>query len=194
MTGCAGGGNKPADLRLTCTETGATYRQQFASAYVSNDNEGTEVVLVSDESVAGTSPDARTAAQSPGATSVRQVMHVKVLWRPQRGTKQGHPSYTNAALRWYVFGDHGNGRSDVLEYTGAGFVSIADAGGGTHVTIKNASLKPVAGANGSLNDPIGTANLTGTFFARKSAKRVNELLSEVKSAVNGAGAQQASAQ
>jgi len=43
-------------------------------------------------------------------------MHLKVLWKPQRGTKQSHPSYTNASLRWYVIGDAGQ---DVLEYSGA---------------------------------------------------------------------------
>jgi hypothetical protein len=197
ITGCAG---NSAELRLTCTETGAAYRQQFSSAYLSKGSEGTEVVLVSDEDVAGKSASDANAAVAAGqtlepsaATAVRQVMHVKVLWRPQRGTKQGHPSYTNAALRWYVLGDTGKGKSDVLEYTGAGFVALSDTAGGTRVTIRNASLKPVGQAKGSLNDPVGSANLNGTFLAKKSHKRVNELLAEVKSAVNGAGAQQASA-
>jgi hypothetical protein len=172
-TGCAN--QSPADLRLKCDETGKTYQQQFKKAYVSQDLDGTEVVLTSDDANA----------------SIRQLMHVRVLWRPQRGTKQGHPSYTNAALRWYVFGAE---KSDVLEYSGAGFVQVADTAGGTKVVIRNADVKPVAQAKGSLNDPVGSANLTGTFYAEKSTKRVNELLAEINNAMQNNGAQQASAQ
>lgn len=170
--GCAN--QSPADLRLTCDQTGKTYQQQFKEAYVSKDEDGTEVVLTSDDENA----------------SVRQLMHLRVLWRPQRGTKQGHPSYTNAALRWYVLGSE---KSDVLEYTGAGFVQVADTATGTKVIIRNASLKPVREAKGSLNDPVGPAKLTGTFYAEKSTDRVSELLAEINRLTQSPGAQQASA-
>ena len=183
ITGCAT--DNSADLRLTCVESKKAYSQQFPDAYVSKGADGdTEVVLVSDAKAADTGAD------------VRQVMHVKVLWRPQKGTKQSHPSYTNAALHWYVFNENpagGSAAPDVLEYTGAGFVTLADAAGGTQVTIRNATLKPSATENGSLSDPVGPARLTGTFVAKRSAKRVNDLLAEVKHATDGARAQQASA-
>jgi hypothetical protein len=179
ITGCAN--DNSADLRLTCTETKNTFTQQFADAYVSKGSEGdTEVVLVNDAACAKT------------GTDVRQVMHLKVLWRPSPGTKQSHPSYTNAALHWYVF-NQGSAAPDVLEYTGAGFVTLADAAGGTQVTIRNATLKPSAASNGSLSDPVGPARLTGSFLARKSAKRVNDLLAEVKHATNIGRPEQASA-
>jgi hypothetical protein len=172
--GCA---KNSADLRLTCLESNNAFTQQFPKAYISKGAEGnTEIVLVNDTPTA------------TGSADVRQVMHVKVLWRPQKGTKQGHPSYTNAALHWYVIDG-----ADVLEYTGAGFVAMGDAIGGTKVTIRNATVKPTASFKGSLSDPIGAASLKGSFVAKKSAKRVNDLLAEVRNAAGNAPAQQASA-
>ena len=184
ITGCAS--RSSADLKLTSLEGKATFRQQFTDAYIAKGADGgdTEVVL------AGRDGD------------VRQVMHVKVLWRPSRGTKQSHPSYTNAGLHWYVMNHNGSDAPDVLEYTGAGFVVLSNSplakGGadGTRVTIRNATLKPVEtpGAATTMKDPVGPAKLTGSFVAKRSPKRVNDLLAEVRSATDGARAQQASAQ
>jgi hypothetical protein len=195
-TGC---GNKSAELRLSSLESGTTFLQNFPNAYVSNSDSGRiEIVLVDEQSVTlagGASGEAiQASAGADATTSVRQVMHLKVLWKPQRGTKPSHPSYTNAGLHWYVFGGGGE-TPDVLEYSGAGFVMLSDAPGGTQVTIKNATLKPVGGTTGgSLTDPVGPARLTGTFLARKSPQRVTALLAEVKTAVGGATIPQASAQ
>jgi hypothetical protein len=190
--GCAS--KNSADLRLTCLESDKAFSQRFSDAYVSKGAEGnTEIMLVNDtEASASGASGARVAREVIQPSGVRQVMHVKVLWRPQRGAKQGHPSYTNAGLHWYVFNDNGNGTSDVLEYSGAGFVALSNVSGGTKVTIRNATLKPVAPSRGSLSDPVGPAKLTGTFIAKKSTKRVQDLLAEVHSATT-AKAQQASA-
>jgi hypothetical protein len=174
LTGCS---QKSPDIRLTSLSNKAIFTQQFDDAYIGKSAEGnTEVVL------AGGNPD-----------GIRQVMHVKILWRPQRGTKQGHPSYTNAGLHWYVFDESKNGSADMLEYTGAGFVSLSDSPVGTEVKIRNATVKPVARASASLNDPIGPAHLTGSFFAKKSKARVQELLAEVANVTQNESAQQASA-
>ncbi len=186
ITGCA---SRSADLRVTSLATKAKYSQQFTDAYVAKGAQGnTEVVLTNDDG------------------DVRHVMHVKVLWRPQRGTKQSHPSYTNAGIHWYVFNQGARTAAasataspaetnDVLEYTGAGFVRLSETAAGTEVTIRNATLKPAdSAAKCSLNDPVGPSRLTGTFIAKKSSKRVNALLAEVKSATEGARDEQASAE
>jgi hypothetical protein len=191
--GCAR--DTAAELRLTCTERNATFLQHFSDAYVSKAaTGGSEIVLVDEQSVNGpaaaAAPGEAVPASASAATAVRQVMHVRVLWKPQRGTKQSHPSYTNAGLRWYVIGDAGQ---DVLEYSGAGFVALQETAAGTQVTIRNATLKPVGTPKGTLTDPVGPARLTGTFIAKKSPQRVNALLAEVKTAVGGAAMPQASA-
>lgn len=191
----AGGcGQKSAELTLTSLESNATFLQQFSQAYVTKGaTGGSEIVLVDEQAVNGGGAEAGEAvpASASGATAVRQVMHLKVLWKPQRGTKQSHASYTNAGLRWYVIGDTGH---DVLEYSGAGFVALQETATGTQVTIRNATLKPVGAPRGGLSDPVGPARLTGTFIAKKSPQRVKSLLAEVKSAVASAEIPQASAQ
>ena len=79
----------------------------------------------------------------------------------------------------------------MLEYTGAGFVRLAETAAGTEVTIRNATLKPADSASQcSLNDPVGPSRLTGTFIAKKSSKRVTALLAEVKHATGDARAEQ----
>lgn len=193
---CARGG---AELRLTSIEKNAAYLQTFSNAYVSKaGNGGAEIVLIEDQSVRGAADagDAVPAASDAAApTAVRQVMHLKILWKPQRGAKQSHPSYTNAGLHWYVFTQPAasGAAPDVLEYRGAGFVTLTETAAGTEVTIKHATVKPVGTPRGSLTDPVGPARLTGTFLAKQSPKRVNALLAEVKTAVDGAVIPQASA-
>lgn len=190
----AGGcGQKSAELTLTSLESNTTFLQQFSKAYVTKGaTGGSEIVLVDKQAVSGAgTPGETVPASASGATAVRQVMHLKVLWKPQRGTKQSHASYTNAGLRWYVIGDTGH---DVLEYSGAGFVALQETAAGTQVTIRNATLKPVGAPRGGLSDPVGPARLTGTFIAKKSSQRVKSLLAEVKSAVASAEVPQASAQ
>ena len=196
--GCARGG---AELRLTSLEKNAAYLQSFSNAYVSKaGNGGSEIVLINEQSVRGTpgteAGDAVPAAAGSATTAVRQVMHLRILWKPQRGAKQSHPSYTNAGLHWYVFTQPaaGGAAPDVLEYRGAGFVTLAETAAGTEVTIKNATVKPVGTPSGSLTDPVGPARLTGTFLAKQSPKRVNALLAEVKTVVDGAGMPQAAAE
>lgn len=185
-----------ADLRLTSLQNKANFRQQFTKAYYSKGEDGdTEIVLLSDaaDSSDGSPRVAKAGGAIDSSASVRQVMHLRVLWRPSPGTKQSHPSYTNAGIHWYVLG--GSATTDVLEYTGAGFVSLSDSPLGTQVTIKNATLKPVENPRCKLNDPVGQSRLTGTFFATRSAKRVSDVLAEVQSAAQLArSAEQASAQ
>jgi hypothetical protein len=168
-TGCASG---PADLRLTSVESNKIFCSEFSSAYLSKAADGnTEIVLVNDQ-------------------SLRQVMHVKVLWLPQRGAKPAHPSFTNAAIHWYVFPEPASGAAPaVIEYTGAGYVALS----GAQVTIRNATLKPVTATHESLKDPVGTTRLTGTFAARRSSHRVREVLAQVEIATANATAEQASA-
>ena len=194
---CGGCAAKPAELRLSCLESGATYLQNFPDAYVSKSDSGRiEIVLVDEQNVRltdGAPGQAVQASAEPDATTaIRQVMHLKVLWKPQRGAKSSHPSHTNAGLHWYVLGG-GGATPDVLEYSGAGFVTLAEGPTGTQVTIKNATLKPVGAPRGGLTDPVGPARLTGTFLARRSPQRVSALLAEVKTAVDATAIPQASA-
>lgn len=171
--GCSGAGS---NLLVTSQKNHALYQPTFSGAYATRGNDGSmDVVLTSRaEAQAG----AAEAAAAVGATDVRQVLHVRVLWRPMKGTKADHPTATNATLNWYVFADGPRG-TDVLEYSGAGFVTAEPAGDLTNLTVRNATLKPVTRPEG-MRDPIGRSKLEGTITARNSGQRVEQVLSQVQ--------------
>ena len=198
--GCARSG-AGAELSMKSIESDAQFLQRFSRAYLTkNAHGGTEIVLVKEQGARGAgdaSPgEAVQASSASRGPAVRQVMHVKVLWKPQAGTKQAHPSYTNAGLRWYVLADatRDGAAPEVLEYSGAGFVALTETAAGTQVTIKNATLKPVGTPPGSLTDPVGPARISGSFLAKKSARRANAVLAEVKTAMDGASTPHAAAE
>ncbi len=64
-----------------------TYSQPFAEAYARRNGEGSlDVVLTRDSGTAD------AAGRTTGsARSLRQVMHVRVLWQPMRDTKRTTP-------------------------------------------------------------------------------------------------------
>jgi hypothetical protein len=168
LTGCAT--TPQSTLTVTSVQSQQTFKPQFDSAYASRSAEGDyDVVLTGDAGPAGAAGE-----------DVRQVMHVRVVYRPMRGTRLDHPSATNASIRWYVLGSR---PGDVVEYTGAGFVTVKPAavGDGVEVNVRNASLRPVA-AGGNLTDPLGPTTVEGTFQARDNPERVGELLAQVAAA------------
>lgn len=168
LAGCAS--TPQSTLTVTSLQSAQEFKPQFDAAYASRSAEGDYDVVL-------------TGGSAPGE-GARQVMHVRVLYRPMRGTRLDHPSATNASIRWYVLGDR---PGDVVEYTGAGFVTVTPAavGDGVEVRVRNASLRPVA-TRGNLTDPLGPTTVQGTFQARTDAPRVTELLAQVAPA-NGAG-------
>ena len=87
-------------------------------------------------------------------------MHIRVLWSPDHPVKLDAPVATNASIRWFVFRG-----TDLVEYAGTGFVSLDPDDDTTKVTIRNASLAPVA-RQGALQDPIGAARFEGKLVAK----------------------------
>jgi hypothetical protein len=185
--GCAA--EKPT-LTLTCQQKGHVYEQQFAHAYTSRCPKGVDVVLASD--LPASSGDSVGRRSGASANGLREIMHIRVLWSPDHAMKLDAPVATNASIRWFVFRG-----ADLVEYDGTGFVSLDPDDDTTKVTIRNATLSPVA-KQGALQDPIGNARFEGKLVARNDRQRVDDLLSEMKSAqasaaVNRAPAEQASA-
>jgi hypothetical protein len=186
-SGCAA--EKPT-LTLTCQQKGHVYEQQFAHAYTGRSPRGVDVVLASD--LPASSGDAVGERSAASANGLREIMHIRVLWSPDHPMKLDAPVATNASIRWFVFRG-----ADLVEYDGTGFVSLDPDDDTTKVTIRNATLAPVV-KQGALQDPIGTARFEGKLVARNDAQRVDDLLSEMKSAqasaaANHAPAEQASA-
>jgi hypothetical protein len=170
--GCAGGSTH---LTVTSVQNHRTYQQPFAKAYAGRSEQGDfDVVLV------------RDGAAGKSVPAVRQVMHVRVLWKPMKGTKLDHPTATNATIDWYVF--DGSGAGGMVAYSGAGFVDVQQSGGVATLDIRNATLKPTT-REGGMIDPIGPARLQGTVVARTGrTAQVREILAQTRESTAQANA------
>lgn len=113
---------------------------------------------------------------------VRQVMHIRVLWRAQRDLKADHSSAYNATLHWYVMGNTSRTGGDILEYAGSAMVIVEPGDGGTRLTVRDGSLRPVA-RRGPIHDPLGTMNLRGTIWAVENTDRVRAALNDVRTVI-----------
>jgi hypothetical protein len=169
--GCAGGTN----LTVTSLQNHQTFQQPVTKAFAGRSTDGDlDVVVVNDG-------QSRPGAGSPG---VRQVMHVRVLWKPMKGVKLDNPTATNAAIDWYVFSDSDKaaGGPGLVAYTGAGFVDVQQSGNTATLTIRNATLRPTT-RHGGMTDPIGPAKVQGTVVARTGRdEELRAILSEARQA------------
>jgi hypothetical protein len=169
--GCASG---QTNLTVTSLQNRQTYQQPFTKAYAGRSEQGDfDVVLVKEGPANGS------------AAGVRQVMHVRVLWKPMQGTKLDHPTATNATIDWYVF--DGSNPGGLVAYSGAGFVDVQKSNGVATLDIRNATLKPTTREGGML-DPIGPAKLQGRVVARMGrTEQMREILSQTRETTAQAG-------
>jgi hypothetical protein len=172
--GCAG---HAGGITLTSMRTHAQYDQGFADAYLCHNTNGDlDIVLI----------DTATAQSLAGQSSnapVRQILHLRVLWQPERDLKVNDSAACNASVHWYVLGGHPKG---VLEYTGTAFVSTTSFSDLIRVHVQNAQVKALPTTAG-LYDPVGPSKMEGAVFARENAKIVNQLLNEINPSVAIAG-------
>lgn len=164
--GCAG---HAGGITLTSMRTHEKFDQGFADAYLSHNVNGDLDVVLIDSATA----DA-LAGRHPTAP-VRQILHLRVLWQPERDLKVTDAASCNASVHWYVMGGHPNG---MLEYTGTAFVSTQSFSDLYRVHVQNAEVRPLPTTCG-LCDPVGPSILEGAVFAHENAAIVSELLSEV---------------
>jgi hypothetical protein len=160
-TGCGSSPSGPGSVTLKPVGQSRPFAKSFEQAYVSRSQDGSyDIVLLDDDAVrlaaAIAADPGRPLAAAP-AVPLRQVVHIRVLWRPLVGTESDNPSATNAAINWYVFGGGSEQWTDLLHYGGAGFVG--------------------------LSDPLGTTRVNGTLVARSDPQRVRELLTEARQTV-----------
>jgi hypothetical protein len=177
---------------LTLSQVGGNdvFTQSFSQAYASRTPDGDyEIVLLQDATESAPRTDPGQPLKAAPLPPVRQVVHIRTLWRPSRGTKPDHPCASNGSIDWYVMGGGAGGSADMVKYEGVGFVTIDADGDTIDVSVRNASLKPTY-HTGAMTDPLGKSRLTGDITARQDDRRVREVLAEVKS--SGAVAQTAS--
>jgi hypothetical protein len=122
-------------------------------------------------------------AGQTSAAPVRQILHLRVLWQPERDLKVSDAAASNASVHWYVLGGQPKG---ILEYTGTAFVSTTSFSDLIRVHVQNAQVKALPTTAG-LYDPVGPSKLEGAVFAHENAKIVNQLLNEINPSVAVAG-------
>ena len=102
---------------------------------------------------------------------------------PGVSSKADHTSSSNATLHWYVLGNTPETANDVIEYSGTGLAILEDDDNNqTLCSVRGASMKMVA-RRGTLNDPIGSALLTGKIRASQDSARARQALAEVRSTI-----------
>jgi hypothetical protein len=179
--GCAAG-PAPQELTLRSPEQSKSFVQPFANAYMSRDAAGDVDVVLVDRAAEQRLDGVAESSRAP----VRQVMHLRVLWNPQRDQKADHSVASNATVHWYVMGNTPSTAAGVLEYAGTAFVTI-DGSAPAELTIRNASVRPVA-CRGGLCDPVGPSTIAGTIHARSDRHRVHQALAAVRTVIAAASA------
>jgi len=167
---------------LTLSQVGGNevFEKTFPQAYASQTPDGDfQIVLIDDPSPA--TPPAGQPLKAVTQPPLRQIVHIRTLWRPSRGTKPDHPSATNGSIDWFVLGAGTSGETDRVHYEGVGFVAVDADEDTVKVQVRNATLK-TASRSGALTDPLGKSRLTGDITARRDPRKVRDLLADVRSA------------
>jgi hypothetical protein len=177
ICGC---GTTQNDLTMTGVDQRHDFKQVFSQAYSSlNDTGDYDVVLIHDANADPSNEDG--TAVLPAPVSPRQIVHIRVFWFPERGTKLDHPVATNASIRWYIFGDRPSEGADLLEYSGSGLVLVNDDGKTATVTVRGATLKMTA-RRGLMTDPLGPSSVNGEITAHVDRHGVQTIISELDAA------------
>ena len=174
-TGCA---SRPT-LTVASPERKLTFQQSFTQVYATRSEDGDyDIVLLDDpiDDVAVTAND--KPLQSTAIRPLKHMVHIHVMWAPMIGDRGDHPSATNAAINWYVWGDHDGDHTDMMHYGGAGFVKIYAGDDSADFRISNTTLK-LKTSRGQMVDPVGVAQLSGNFTAPLNSARVKELLAQL---------------
>jgi len=168
-------------LTLSSANRNKDFSQKFTRAFACRDGEGNyDLVLVSDANdnvpiQAGSGPTLQPQPMSP-----RQLVYIRIFWNASSDVKAAHPVTTNAAIRWYMFGDNASDMSDLLEYSGCGLVLMNANNQTATFDVRNAFMQPVA-CRGCMTDPIGPGTISGTVTARVDPQKVKQFLAEVNS-------------
>jgi hypothetical protein len=171
LQGCA---SKSATLTLHPQGQNVAFAKSFSQAYCGKESDGSYAcVLVADDAPA-VSRGGKTIAPADAAP-LRQVVHIKVLWRPLSGTRESAGS--NAAIDWYVLGNTTS--DDLLLYQGSGYVTMNPDDDVTKLTIHSSDIRPSL-TRGSLSDPLGNVRVTGTVVAINDTQRLRDLINTTR--------------
>ena len=188
----AGCGTSNPVLSISTLNPQRAFQQRFTQAYTSRDAAGDYQVVLLNDPIDTVSPgDAGKPLTAARVPPVREVLHIRVLWRPMSGAKPDSPAATNASLHWYVLSAPTAEGTSMIHYAGTAFVAVVPNGPGAEVTVRNGRLRAVE-QHGELVDPLKDFAISGRFDAVADDQRLTRVLADVKSAVAEAKATAAS--
>jgi hypothetical protein len=170
LTGCSA--SQPS-LLVQRAGTDTSYSANFDRAYFSQANDGqVDVVLLSDGR--GPSEEVDRPLQTSADHTVRQVVHLRVLWANPRGIRLDNPSASNSMVEWHVIASP----VDRLTYAGSAWAKVDIDGDEAKLDIRNASVA-IRRIVGACDDPLKRANLSGTVTAKRADATVRSYLDEI---------------
>lgn len=181
LLAAAGCARKGQSLTFSSNDGTRYFSHAFPEAYISRGNEGDlDIFLVEDGlNLAEQSSNARKPLDAAPATP-RQIVHIRIVWTPMKGTRADQPAATNAIVHWYVLGAGGANEADgFLHYSGSGFVKIRLHSKDALVDVANVKIA-LSERSGDMTDPLGPATLAGRFDAKVSDTNVKALLAEIR--------------
>jgi hypothetical protein len=175
----AGCSSQTSNLKMTSINKKQCFDQTFTEAYLSKSDTGdTDVVLIADPQP--TQPEDLHKPLSPEANAdvPRQVVHIRIYWKPVTGTKADHPANTNASVHWYMIGTTPEHPS-VMEYCGSGLVTVDESDDTATLLVRRAWMK-ASNHCGSMCDPLGPCLLDGKISAKIDSQEVKSILATLK--------------
>jgi hypothetical protein len=106
--------------------------------------------------------------------SVRQVVHIRVLWQKPGGVRLDNPSATNAMIDWHVIASP----RDRLTYFGSCWAYADIDGNEAELDIRNATLS-ISQVEGAIDDPLKRASVSGFVTLRRADATVKSYLTEL---------------
>ncbi len=173
--GCAAAGGK-----LTAQSLGGQNRWvgQFSQGYVQQLGEGDYQVILLDMTPPSLSQTQGKMIQPVRQRFVRQMVRIHVLWKPKIGTRADFPAATNAGIDWLIISDD-PADTQAICYKGAGFVTLTPRGDKADLTVHQATLTPTV-APGSLHDPLGQCQVSGSARLLVDERRVASAMEELR--------------
>jgi hypothetical protein len=163
------------------------FSQKFDQAYIARNESGDADIVLVQEEVRPRHPDPTKPLVPDPSVMPRELVHIRVFWKPMNGVKPDHPANTNASIHW-CFICQGNDGAGVIEYTGSGLVEVSETSTGATVTVRKAWMKEEC-ESGELRDPIGPSILQGSFHATRDSDQVRKVIAQIKAAGTTAEAQ-----
>jgi hypothetical protein len=178
FTGCA---SDSTHLQMVSIDGKRDFKQKFSEAYACKTPTGdTDIVLISQVDYSTNQDPRKPLRPLASPLSPRQIVHIRVYWKPPVGTKADHPANTNASIHWYMMEDSAP-QADYVEYSGSGFADVDESDNTYSLNVHRAWMK-VANHRGVMCDPLGPSQLNGSIQAIVDPSQVQAVLAEVKTA------------